>query len=69
MISNGPTCRKCGDWLETHDGKPACKSGCAQSTYEVPEGWADDIWTQLAIDAAAKGATESGDHKEHEGCE
>ena len=29
---NGPTCRKCGDWIEIHDGKPVCKSGCAQPT-------------------------------------
>ena len=25
-------CRKCGDWIEIHDGKPACKSGCSQPT-------------------------------------
>ena len=27
---DGPTCRKCGDWIEVHDGKPVCKSGCPQ---------------------------------------
>jgi len=26
--SDGPTCRSCGDWIEIHDGKPVCKSGC-----------------------------------------
>ena len=26
------TCDICGDWIELHDWKPVCKSGCKQPT-------------------------------------
>jgi len=28
--SDGPACKECGDWIEIHDGKRVCKSGCPQ---------------------------------------
>jgi hypothetical protein len=31
LTNDGPKCRKCGDWIEIHNGKPVCKSGCAQT--------------------------------------
>ena len=30
MVEVDDKCRKCGDWIEIHDGKPVCKSGCPQ---------------------------------------
>ena len=30
LTNDGPKCRKCEDWIEIHDGKPVCKSGCPQ---------------------------------------
>jgi len=30
MVEVEDKCRKCGDWIEIHDGKPVCKSGCPQ---------------------------------------
>ena len=32
LTNDGPKCRKCGDWIEIHNGKPVCKSGCPQTT-------------------------------------
>jgi hypothetical protein len=33
--SDGPACKECGDWIEIHDGKPVCKSGCPQGEQEL----------------------------------
>ena len=30
MVEIEDKCRKCGDWIEIHDGKTVCKSGCPQ---------------------------------------
>ena len=37
LTNDGPKCRKCGDWIEVHNGKPVCKSGCAQTTIKFCE--------------------------------
>ena len=34
LTNDGPKCRKCGDWIEIHDKKPVCKSGCPQEEQE-----------------------------------
>ena len=33
LTNDGPKCRKCGDWIEIHDGEPVCKSGCPQKEH------------------------------------
>ncbi len=35
LTNDGPKCRKCGDWIEIHDKKPVCKSGCPQEEQEI----------------------------------
>ena len=50
LTNDGPKCRKCGDWIEIHNGKPVCKSGCPQTkviTITLTEDEADALYDVL----------------------
>ena len=36
-VSNTDRCRRCGDWIEIHDGKSVCKSGCPMTPKQAYE--------------------------------